>query len=1213
MKKLKLIIVVMLLVLLCHLNITITKGEENDIFELAPITKEYLNSDKKEEVTPPLVRAERENTIVSEIDSYSELITNANASSTFLLKNNDGGNLLSVKNQGTSKICWAFAGTSVLESNLRMINNNYNTYNPYHMNNALAFTYSNAYNIYGNRNNNDGGNFEHDMLYWTSNLGPVTSFQNSVTLRPMANTMLTPDNVSIDNIYLLDMFYNSSASSTEKAAFRNELKTLIQNYGAVYIHAAAPQTEYFNETYDSVYTTTVNSYNDNPHAMVIVGWDDNFSRYKFNKSSGDYPSIDGAWIVQNSWGTAYGNSGYYYYSYEDYMIGLFASGIISTSEKVYDNTYQYNPTGELTYINAKYLANVYHKINDKKEAITSVGIFSYAPNTKVNVYINTKDSSIENAIKVNSEPISIHYAGYYTYYLDDYMDILGSDFVVVVEYLTYNVNSQTYKYSVPIHLKTHTTLTKEQIGILPKQSYASVNNSTWLDLYNYDYSGALKVHTTNVGSNSTSIETFIKNPVLKSTDKTVYLNTYTNNISNASSITYKVYDQLGKDVTSNFTIYDSKVVNNYSIGILTSTKTIEDGSYTVIASNGNYKSSKIFIVGDGYKTNLLYDNAIVGVNHSRDLSSYIDSYETLTWTSSNKNVATVNNGVVTGISEGTANIIINNTYIIKVTVKNPIYISSANEFLNINNDLDEYYVLNNDIDFKNINYSKIGSDEKPFTGIINGNNYRIKNIEYSSDNYSSVIGYIKGGAVTNIGFDNINITGKNYVGVIGNLSYGSVDNIYLHNSIINGVDYVGVIGYSNGSVISNSFNTSTIKGKNYVGGIIGYANLSHIKTSYNKGIITGESNIGGINGLSYYSRINEVYNSSNVTGTSKNVGGIVGSSNTSNIKDSYNLGIINGTISGGIVGELINSNSTTFKNTYNLGLINGTIKGGIIGYGVVTNKTITLSNNYDISDSVPVFGNININYVNSKELSSTDMKNSSKYIEFDFTNIWEMNGYPVLKNIIDPTNIILSNTSYTINVGEKIKLDATIVSNGVNKIAIYSLDNENLNIDGDYLVANSVGNTTVTVSTTNNLIKTFTVKVVNVVETNEYSLENGYILGIDEKTDYKALLNNLSADKVSLYKNDELVNDENSIIGTNMKIKVSNGSSELTYVVIVRGDITGDGLVKMNDITTIATYLVEGTGVSKNNLIAGDVTNDSNVKMNDITTIARYLVEGGEL
>ena len=51
------------------------------------------------------------------------------------------------------------------------------------------------------------------------------------------------------------------------------------------------------------------------HAVAIVGWDDNYSKDNFNSDM--RPTKDGAYIALNSWGTAYGNKGYYYISYED--------------------------------------------------------------------------------------------------------------------------------------------------------------------------------------------------------------------------------------------------------------------------------------------------------------------------------------------------------------------------------------------------------------------------------------------------------------------------------------------------------------------------------------------------------------------------------------------------------------------------------------------------------------------------------------------------------------------------------------------------------------------------------------------------------------------------------------------------------------------------------------------------------------------------------
>lgn len=61
------------------------------------------------------------------------------------------------------------------------------------------------------------------------------------------------------------------------------------------------------------------------HGVVIIGWDDNYSRLNFPEPI--RPHSDGAYIVQNSWGTVWGDNGVFYVSYEDVTIESSLNGI----------------------------------------------------------------------------------------------------------------------------------------------------------------------------------------------------------------------------------------------------------------------------------------------------------------------------------------------------------------------------------------------------------------------------------------------------------------------------------------------------------------------------------------------------------------------------------------------------------------------------------------------------------------------------------------------------------------------------------------------------------------------------------------------------------------------------------------------------------------------------------------------------------------------
>lgn len=116
-----------------------------------------------------------------------------------------------------------------------------------------------------------------------------------------------------------------SDDSVSLTAFRNMIKTHIMENGALYAYMYWNGSYYNSSTAGFYYNGSTGS----NHAVTIIGWDDNYSKYNFNNT----PSSNGAWIALNSYykGSSHGDNGVIYISYKDVYINDGMQGVTKVS------------------------------------------------------------------------------------------------------------------------------------------------------------------------------------------------------------------------------------------------------------------------------------------------------------------------------------------------------------------------------------------------------------------------------------------------------------------------------------------------------------------------------------------------------------------------------------------------------------------------------------------------------------------------------------------------------------------------------------------------------------------------------------------------------------------------------------------------------------------------------------------------------------------
>lgn len=237
---------------------------------------------------------------------------------------------INVGNQEQFGLCWDYSTLTSVQTNLMLTQGK-----EYNLSESHVDYMTSEKMMVNGRKENGGGNFENVIEYNENFKGfvleediPQNVYEdyeyNTFYEMPKVDLYIT----NYVNFPRLCKNYGETQEEYDKKVkeFQTVVKTHIMNYGSVC--ASIYSTEF-----PDLYVSNEGFILPN-HMVSIVGWDDTYSKDNFSFGSTSKPEHDGAWIAQNSWGENWGYNGYFYISYDDYLVNREMSGIISINNKL---------------------------------------------------------------------------------------------------------------------------------------------------------------------------------------------------------------------------------------------------------------------------------------------------------------------------------------------------------------------------------------------------------------------------------------------------------------------------------------------------------------------------------------------------------------------------------------------------------------------------------------------------------------------------------------------------------------------------------------------------------------------------------------------------------------------------------------------------------------------------------------------------------------
>ncbi|MCR5474265.1 MAG: Ig-like domain-containing protein [Lachnospiraceae bacterium] len=339
-----------------------------------------------------------------------------------------------VRNQGIYGTCWAFSALGCMEGDLIAVGE---ATDPDFSELQLAY--------YGGNNYKDpkgcrtdkviyegspltylhaGGTLRQPVHLLSSHVGAVDEtlvpYEGAETFKGGAggNEFLTAK----DTAYLTAAYYIDNED-------RDAIKRAIVLHGGVSL-GYGQNPKYFDEVHNSYYNPA-GYQTGGGHAVIAVGWDDDFPKESFKDVDG-LPKGDGAWLIRNSWGSDWGNGGYFWLSYYDGGLGsTYGNGFVvvyDAEKEQYDNCYSYDGQveGDVRIRCGKDCTVRETFTVSKGEAVKSIGLELISADVDIKVTVTNKKTG-----ETATGSLRTNYPGFYTIKLKKQLYMSARSNVVV--------------------------------------------------------------------------------------------------------------------------------------------------------------------------------------------------------------------------------------------------------------------------------------------------------------------------------------------------------------------------------------------------------------------------------------------------------------------------------------------------------------------------------------------------------------------------------------------------------------------------------------------------------------------------------------------------------------------------------------------------------------------------------------------------------------